>query len=172
MSASRKPAFDIISHSPEQTRALGAQLGKLLARGSVVLLSGGLGTGKTTFVQGLARPLRTGDHVQSPTFTLVAEHSGTAANGEPVRLYHMDLYRLEGVGDIESFGLDEYLSDPDGIAVIEWPERARWAMPDAFLLVDLRSMADTKRAVRLEPHGGCYADVVRRFRTEVGGGRA
>lgn len=171
MSASRRPAFDVISHGPEQTRGLGALVGRLLARGNVVLLHGDLGTGKTTFAQGVARGLKVTDHVQSPTFTIVAEHAGAGADGRPVRLYHIDLYRLETPAAIASFGLEEYLSDPDGVAVVEWPERARRELPEEYLLVELSHMTDAKRNVRLAPYGGCYAELVRRFRKEASGGR-
>jgi tRNA threonylcarbamoyladenosine biosynthesis protein TsaE len=172
VSASRRPAFDIITHGPDQTRAIAAQVGKLLPRGSVVLLSGGLGAGKTTFVQGLARPMRTGDQIQSPTFTIVAEHQGTDPEGHALRLYHMDLYRLGGAEDLETIGLDDYLSDPDGITVIEWPDRAVDWMPDAYLLVELEAVADSKRSLKLTPVGKEYREVIERFRREVVGGRA
>ena len=63
-------------------------------------------------------------------------------------------------------------ADPDAIAVIEWPERARWAMPDEYLLVVLTHMTDEKRNVQLSPHGACYAELIRRLRKEASGGRA
>jgi tRNA threonylcarbamoyladenosine biosynthesis protein TsaE len=171
LSASRRPAFDIISHSPDQTRAIGAHLGKIVPRGSLLLLSGDIGAGKTTFVQGLARPLQTGDQIQSPTFTIVAEHTGTDADGRPIRLYHIDLYRLEGDGDLDSVGLDEYLTDPDGITVIEWPERGRDWLPEAYLLIDLQTVSDSKRNLRMTPRGACYVELIKRFKTEVLGNR-
>lgn len=171
MSASRRPAFDIISHSPDQTRAIGAHLGKVVPRGSLLLLSGDIGAGKTTFVQGLARPMQTGDRIQSPTFTIVAEHAGTGADGTPLRLYHIDLYRLQGDGDLDSVGLDEYLSDPDAVTVIEWPERGRDWLPEEYLLIDLQTVAESKRNLRMIPRGACYAGLIKRFRAEVLGSR-
>ena len=171
MSAARRPAFDMISHSPEQTRALGAHLGKLLQVGSLVLLAGEIGAGKTTFVQGLARPLRTGDQIQSPTFSIVAEHAGSAPDGEPLRLYHIDLYRLDGDGDLDSVGLDDYLADEQGIVVIEWPEGGRDWLPEEHLLIDLETVADTKRRLRMTPRGGPYVELVKQFRAEVLGSR-
>jgi tRNA threonylcarbamoyladenosine biosynthesis protein TsaE len=171
LSASPRPAFDIISHSPDQTRAIGALVGKVVSRGSLLLLSGDIGAGKTTFVQGLARPLQTGDQIQSPTFTIVAEHAGTGADGKALRLYHIDLYRLEGAGDLDSVGLDEYLNDPDGVTVIEWPERGRDWLPKEYLLIDLQTVADTKRNLRMTPRGACYVDLVKRFKAEVLGNR-
>lgn len=171
MSASRRPAFDMITHSPEQTRAAGALLGRLLERGDVVLLTGTLGSGKTTFVQGIARALQADDYVQSPTFTLVAEHAGVAGDDLPVRLYHVDLYRLNGVDDVGTLGLDDYFDDPDGITVIEWPDRAPVAMPETYLVVDLEFVADTKRNLRFIPEGTRPAATVDRFRAEVAGVR-
>jgi tRNA threonylcarbamoyladenosine biosynthesis protein TsaE len=171
LSAARRPEFDMITHSPEQTRSAGMLLGRLLSPGDVVLLSGDIGAGKTTFVQGLARSLKTGDYIQSPTFTIVAEHAGTSHEDKPIRLYHIDLYRLTGTNDIDSFGFTEYLDDPDGVTVIEWPERAAAAMPEAYLLVELRYVADTKRNVRLTPQGSRYAMTIDRFRAEVSGVR-
>jgi tRNA threonylcarbamoyladenosine biosynthesis protein TsaE len=171
LSAARRPAFDIISHSPDQTRAIGALVGKVVSRGSLLLLSGDIGAGKTTFVQGLARPLDTGDQIQSPTFTIVAEHSGADLDGRPLHLYHVDLYRLEGDTDLDSIGLDEYLADPDGITVIEWPERGRDWLPKEYLLIELETVADSKRNLKMTPRGDGYVELVKRFRAEVLGNR-
>jgi tRNA threonylcarbamoyladenosine biosynthesis protein TsaE len=171
LSAARRPAFDMITHSPEQTRSVGQLLGRLLAPGDVVLLSGDIGAGKTTFVQGMARALHVGDYVQSPTFTIVAEHRGTTTDSLAVRLYHVDLYRLTGAGDLETIGFADYLDDPQGVTVVEWPERAATAMPSEYLLVELGYMADTKRNVRLTPRGVRYAGTIDRFRAEVAGVR-
>lgn len=171
MSTARRPAFDTITHSPEQTRQLAAVLGRMVPRGSVVLLSGEIGAGKTTFVQGFTRPLRTGSQVQSPTFTIVAEHRGTDSDGQRIRLYHIDLYRLEGDGDLATVGLDEYLDDPDAVSLIEWPERGRAYLPEEYLLVELTPVADQKRSLRLTPYGTAYHQIVDRFRGEVVGGR-
>lgn len=171
MTAARRPALDMLSHSPDQTRALAAQLGRLLPRGSVVLLAGSIGAGKTTFVQGLARPWKLSDAVHSPTFTLVSEHSGEDTQGQPLRLYHMDLYRLAGVDDVNGFGFEDYLDDPNGLVVIEWPERARAAMPAEHLLVELEVVADSKRSIRMTPAGADYLPIVERLRAEVTGAR-
>jgi tRNA threonylcarbamoyladenosine biosynthesis protein TsaE len=171
LSAARRPAFDMITHSPEQTRSVGQLLGRLLAHGDVVLLSGDIGAGKTTFVQGMGRALHVGDYVQSPTFTIVAEHAGTTADGLPMRLYHVDLYRLTGTDDLDTIGFGDYLDDPQAVTVVEWPERAAVAMPAEHLFVELGYVADTKRNVRLTPRGGRYAATIDRFRAEVAGVR-
>jgi tRNA threonylcarbamoyl adenosine modification protein YjeE len=73
--------------------------------------------------------------IQSPTFTLVAEHDGRLASGEPVRINHLDLYRLTGSDELESLGYEQYVDGGDGITLIEWPERAADWLPERFLLV-------------------------------------
>ena len=107
----------MISHSPAETEALGEQLGRMAACGLVVALSGELGAGKTQLVRGLARGLGISSRVHSPTFTLVNEYGGGR-----LKLFHLDLYRLETREQILSAGIEEFLS-PDGVAVIEWAER-------------------------------------------------
>jgi tRNA threonylcarbamoyladenosine biosynthesis protein TsaE len=106
-----------ISHSPLETESLGERFGCAAQRGWVIALSGDLGAGKTQFVKGFARGLGAPARVHSPTFTLVNEYGGGR-----LRLFHLDLYRLETPAQILSAGIEEYLS-PDGVAVIEWAER-------------------------------------------------
>jgi tRNA threonylcarbamoyladenosine biosynthesis protein TsaE len=106
-----------ISHSPAETGALGERWGRAARHGLVIGLSGDLGAGKTQLVKGIARGLGIPARVHSPTFTLVNEYGGGR-----LRLFHLDLYRLETRGQIVSAGLEEFLQ-PDGVAVIEWAER-------------------------------------------------
>ena len=116
-----------ISHSPAETEALGEKFGRVAERGLVLALNGDLGAGKTQFVKGLARGLGVTARVHSPTFTLVNEYGGGR-----LKLFHLDLYRLETPAQILSAGIGEFLS-PDGVAVIEWAERmedGRWRMED------------------------------------------
>jgi tRNA threonylcarbamoyladenosine biosynthesis protein TsaE len=106
-----------ISHSPAETGSLGERWGGAAQRGLVIGLSGDLGAGKTQLVKGIARGLGITARVHSPTFTLVNEYDGGR-----LRLFHLDLYRLETRGQIVSAGLEEFLQ-PDGVTVIEWAER-------------------------------------------------
>lgn len=106
-----------ISHSPAETEARGEQFGRAASRGQVIALSGDLGAGKTQFVRGLARGLGIAGRVHSPTFTLVNEYGGGR-----LKLFHLDLYRLETAEQILSAGIEEYLK-PDGVSVVEWAER-------------------------------------------------
>jgi tRNA threonylcarbamoyladenosine biosynthesis protein TsaE len=171
LTASRRPALDVISHSPEQTSGIGTLLGRSLERGSLVLLGGMIGAGKTTFAQGIGRGLRVSTEMLSPTFTLVSEHDGLDASGRPVRIYHIDLYRIEDSDQVFSFGLEEYLDDPEAITIMEWPERARAFMPEEHLLVDLADIADTKRKITFSPRGERYRPTIDSLRREVAGAR-
>ncbi|MGO9588005.1 MAG: tRNA (adenosine(37)-N6)-threonylcarbamoyltransferase complex ATPase subunit type 1 TsaE [Limisphaerales bacterium] len=121
-----------ISHSPAETGSLGERWGRAAQRGLVIGLSGDLGAGKTQLVKGLARGLGITAGVHSPTFTLVNEYGGGR-----LRLFHLDLYRLETRGQLVSAGLEEFLQ-PDGVTVIEWAERiADWGL----WIADLKKVA-------------------------------
>jgi tRNA threonylcarbamoyladenosine biosynthesis protein TsaE len=106
-----------ISHSPAETGLLGESWGRTAQHGLVIALSGELGAGKTQLVKGIARGLGVAARVHSPTFTLVNEYGGGR-----LKLFHLDLYRLETPEQILSAGFEEFLQ-PDGVAVIEWAER-------------------------------------------------
>src|SRR5919202_4632809 len=104
----------------EATRSLGVKLGKSLPTGSVILLEGDLGAGKTTLVQGIGEGLGIEDAIVSPTFTLINEYT----EGR-IPLYHLDLYRLEP-SEVEALNLESYWEGaefPLGIVAIEWAER-------------------------------------------------
>jgi tRNA threonylcarbamoyladenosine biosynthesis protein TsaE len=105
-----------ISHSPAETLALGESWARDVVPGLVIGLSGDLGAGKTQLVKGLAKGLGIAARVSSPTFSLINEYPGGR-----LRLFHLDLYRLDTRAQIESAGLEEYLA-PAGVAVIEWAE--------------------------------------------------
>ncbi len=107
-----------ISRSPEETLALGESWGRQAEEGLVIGLTGGLGAGKTTLVQGIARGLGLSGRVTSPSFTLVNIHD----QGR-LPLFHLDLYRLENPEQVIAAGLEEYLDHPHGVSVVEWIER-------------------------------------------------
>lgn len=109
----------IRTNSADETFELAYGIGEELKCSTVILLEGDLGAGKTVFAKGIAAGLEIDPaDVTSPTFTLVNEYQGR------MKLYHLDLYRLEGVeGEADSIGLGEILSDRNGIVLIEWPER-------------------------------------------------
>ncbi len=137
-----------ISHSPAETEALGEGWGRAAQSGLVLALSGDLGAGKTQLVKGLARGLGVTGRVHSPTFTLVNEYSGGR-----LRLFHLDLYRLETPAQIRSAGVEEFLQ-PDGVAVIEWAERLAPELrpgppggPFRLVTVRLEITSDTTRTI-------------------------
>jgi tRNA threonylcarbamoyladenosine biosynthesis protein TsaE len=111
------------THSGADTIEVGRQLARLLVPPQLLILRGDLGTGKTTLVKGIAQALDAAepDEVTSPTFTLLHEYHG-ARDGKPVKLFHLDVYRLEGERQLETLGLDE-LQTPDALVLIEWGEK-------------------------------------------------
>ena len=124
-----------ISHSPAETELLGEKIGRAAEHGVVIALSGELGAGKTQFVKGLARGMGISARVHSPTFTLVNEYGGGR-----LKLFHLDLYRLETPEQILSAGVAECLQ-PDGVSVIEWADRleaGREKMEDGGKLVRVK----------------------------------
>jgi tRNA threonylcarbamoyladenosine biosynthesis protein TsaE len=151
-----KSAVDFISQSPEQTHLVGEHLGSVCQGGEVVCLSGALGCGKTALAQGIGRGLGVTASVTSPTFTVLKEYTGR------LNLYHFDFYRFEQqirAADVE-FG--EYLRD-DAVCVVEWAEHAVEFLPDAHLLVRMRMVSPSKRAIQFVPQGLRYEELVQRF---------
>lgn len=139
----------LISHSPAETQALGDKIARCANAGLVIALSGDLGAGKTQFVKGLARGLGIQARVHSPTFTLVNEYAGGR-----LKLFHLDLYRLETREQILSAGIEEFLK-PDGVAVIEWAERIRdlgFAIPN-FKKVTIDIITDSERKITYDDFG-------------------
>jgi tRNA threonylcarbamoyladenosine biosynthesis protein TsaE len=112
----------LLSNGPRETFRYGVTLGGLLKRGNVICLFGELGSGKTTFVKGVASALSIPERdITSASFTIIAEYKGTMHHS-PVPFYHIDLYRIEGADQLDSIGVEEYIGG-DGISVIEWAER-------------------------------------------------
>jgi tRNA threonylcarbamoyladenosine biosynthesis protein TsaE len=111
------------THSGADTVEVGRKLARLLVPPQLLILRGDLGTGKTTLVKGIAEALDAAeaDEVTSPTFTLIHEYDG-AQDGRPVKLYHLDVYRLEGERQLETLGLDDLLT-PDALVLVEWGEK-------------------------------------------------
>ncbi|MCA1591313.1 MAG: tRNA (adenosine(37)-N6)-threonylcarbamoyltransferase complex ATPase subunit type 1 TsaE [Acidobacteria bacterium] len=136
-----------ITHSPEETFAVGHQIGSRLAGGEILLLHGALGAGKTVFVKGLAGALDIDtDEVTSPSFTLVNPyHEGR------LTLYHLDLYRLdEGASAAHAVDLEELLADEQAVIVIEWAERmGRYRLPSPAWHVSIAGDGEDARHIRI-----------------------
>jgi tRNA threonylcarbamoyladenosine biosynthesis protein TsaE len=114
---------EFTSKSGAETIEVGRKLAELLKPPQLLILRGDLGTGKTTLVKGIAQALDAAeaDEVTSPTFTLVHEYVGSQG-GRAVKLFHLDVYRLEGERQLETLGLDELLT-PDALVLVEWGEK-------------------------------------------------
>lgn len=131
--------------SETDTLALGAAVARLLRAGDVVALNGQLGAGKTTFARGLVRALLgASEEVPSPTYTLVQVYEGA-----DFPIWHFDLYRLDQPSHVEELGWDD---TAEGVALIEWPDRAGSRLPGQRLDIHLENSGEGRRA-RLEPRG-------------------
>lgn len=136
--------LQITTGSSDQTESLGEVLGAWLQPGDVVLLHGDLGAGKTTLTKGIARALGVQETVSSPSFALVNEYVLPR-----LPLFHLDLYRLDDPSELESIGFTELTSTEDGIAIVEWPERAGAMLPERYVLVEMAYAGDGRRSMRL-----------------------
>jgi len=133
-----------LTRSEQETEALARELAGTLQAGDVVLLSGDLGAGKTTFVRGLAQGLGIDpEDVSSPTFTLLHEYRGGR-----LTLYHADLYRLDRTAT-DDLGLEE-TGVRDGVLAIEWPDRLSHELPGATL-VRMEVVGDSLRRITIGP---------------------
>jgi tRNA threonylcarbamoyladenosine biosynthesis protein TsaE len=142
----------VATASVEETEAVGARLGRVVAAGDVITLDGDLGAGKTAFVRGLAAGLRVPSHlVASPTFTMIAEYAGR------LPVFHVDLYRL-APGAADLLALREYVYGP-GVTAIEWFDRLPPGALDAYLAVRIE-YADPGRRLIFEGHGVRAAQLV------------
>jgi tRNA threonylcarbamoyladenosine biosynthesis protein TsaE len=126
------------------TLAAAADLAASLRGGDLVALSGDLGAGKTVFARGLARALGVREPVTSPTFTIVQEY-----DAPPWRLYHVDLYRLDDAAQAVAFGIEDYLDDPAGIVIVEWPDRLGPLMDPGAVQVELSVTGPNSRRLRI-----------------------
>jgi tRNA threonylcarbamoyladenosine biosynthesis protein TsaE len=136
------PAIELVSGSPEETEALAARLARRLTSGDVVLVSGDLGTGKTTFVRGACRALGVTGRVTSPTFTIGHRYTGTPD------VSHLDLYRFRGISAAEWGDLEPYF---DGAVVfVEWPEAGSGTLPPERARVRLEHVLPERRRIHVD----------------------
>ncbi|MGH2642215.1 MAG: tRNA (adenosine(37)-N6)-threonylcarbamoyltransferase complex ATPase subunit type 1 TsaE [Actinomycetota bacterium] len=143
--------IELLTATADGTRDVGAALATLLQPRDTVILTGDLGAGKTTLVQGIGRGLAVDDHVASPTFTLVKEYTGS------LDVAHVDVYRLERVQDVVDLGLDE-LGGPDRVLLVEWGDAIQELLPDDRLRVELTTGPDDDdRRIVLTPGGRSWA---------------
>ena len=152
--------FKIETRNPKETMRLGEYLAQGLKGGDILCLSGDLGSGKTTFVKGLAHGLKIDEKkVNSPTFVLMNVYEGK------LPLYHFDFYRFEDPKEIVGIGYDEFLYGK-GVAVIEWAERFGTLMPPERLEIKLSHSGDDSRTLEFIPHGEKYNTLIKKINTK------
>lgn len=157
-------SLDYFSHSPEQTRRMGIRLGSLLDKGDIVCLSGDLGAGKTTLVQGIAKGWGSLDPVSSPTFILVNVYRKPDGS----TLSHLDAYRMQSAAEAEDLDLEPLIDN--GPVVVEWPEKIDPVLPPERLWISLRWLADEQRGLLFKGSGKRYLAMIQKLKKQVYGG--
>ena len=172
MSDTITATFQVSTSDADQTRALGEDLGRILAAGDLVMLSGGLGAGKTTLTQGIGIGMGVRGRVASPTFIVARVHPSLSGGPD---LIHADAYRIKDLSDLETLDLDSSLDE--AVTVVEWGEGKTEAMSDERLsievrrasggqadtdgdIIDLEHMDDGTRLIVLRAHGHRWAGVL------------
>lgn len=130
----------MVTKSAQETQKLGEKIGGSLKGGVVLALYGELGSGKTTFLQGLARGLGIKERILSPTFIMMRQYGN---------FYHVDLYRIEDEREIESLGLKEIWSDSENIVAIEWAEKIKNLLPKKRMDIYFKYLKDEEREIKV-----------------------
>lgn len=130
----------IFTKSAEQTQNLGEKIAGDLKSGGLICLYGDLGSGKTTFVQGLARGLGIKKRILSPTFLIVREYPN---------FYHLDLYRLQKSQEIVDLGFKEMMENPQNVVVIEWAEKAKDLLPQKRIEINFEIVNENERKITI-----------------------
>ena len=136
---------EVVTHSAEETIALGRSLAPSLAPPKLVLLRGDLGAGKTTLVKGIARAFDAAqeEDVTSPTFTLIHEYRGPRVN-----VYHVDLYRVDTPRQLETLGLDDLIAE-NSVLLLEWGEKFQRFVDERDVEIQIERLGETERRVRI-----------------------
>lgn len=138
--------MEIISKSARETQKLGQKIGHNLKPKDVVALYGELGSGKTTFIQGLARGLGIKRRIVSPTFIFIRSYPVTG-HRSPITFYHIDLYRVEKLEQTKGLGLEEIFADPQAIVAIEWAEKIKKILPKKRIDVYFEYVSENQRKI-------------------------
>lgn len=137
----------IITNSFEETQKLGFDFAKKVGDVSVLALHGDLGSGKTTFIQGLAKGLGINKKIISPTFIIMRSYELPAIISNKSHFYHIDLYRIRNEDDIKELGLLELINDPGNLIAIEWPEKILKLLPEKRFNLHFEYIAENKRKI-------------------------
>jgi len=155
--------IEYISVSPSCTFEAGKKLSRFLMGGDILLFSGELGGGKTTFISGIAVGLKITENVSSPSFTIINEY-----RGKRTKLIHVDLYRLDSLEEFENTGIDDYIYNSEYIVCIEWGEKMEKNIKKDCLLLDFRYILDgggaKKRKIILKVNSRLWEKRLKRFK--------
>jgi len=155
--------IEILSTSPGHTSKIGRMLSEVIIGGDILLFSGELGGGKTTFISGLARGLDITDDISSPSFTILNKYM----TGK-LKLVHIDLYRLDGIDEFENIGIDEYIYSSSNIVCIEWGEKVRDFIDRDHLVLDFKYQVDydgiNKRKIVFKSSSPYWNNKLRKFK--------
>jgi len=152
----------ILTDSSEKTRELGEKIGLQLTGGTVLALIGALGSGKTCFVQGLAKGLEVPEdyYITSPTYTLINEYPGRHS------LFHADLYRIEGCINYDETGLDEIICG-DGVVALEWADRLDEDLLTEHITIYFEILDDNLRRITITAHGVKMINIVSKIESQI-----
>ncbi len=154
------------SNSAKDTINLAKKIARLLNKGSIVGLFGDLGSGKTTFVKGLAKGLGLTAKINSPSFVILKVYSlkrKISKNKIAASLYHFDLYRLKSLKELEDTGFEDFIND-NGICVIEWADRANKLLPGDYLRIKIRIKNENSRIIDIIACGDRYSNLINRIK--------
>lgn len=138
-------SMEVITNSAKETQKLGEKISADLKPGSILALYGELGSGKTTFIQGLARGLGIKKRIISPTFVFIRQY--------PTKnriFYHVDLYRIDGVIDIQGLGLKDIFADSRAIVAIEWAEKIKEVLPKKRIDIFFEYLGEGQRKIKID----------------------
>lgn len=155
--------IQITTRSAAQTRKLGQTLGAEIHQSIIIALTGDLGSGKTAFVQGLAKGLDISEkyYITSPTFTLINEYPGRHP------LFHVDLYRIEHLSELEEIGLDEILQK-DAVIAVEWAEKLSTDTLSSHLELHLKITGENSRQIEIFAYGHPAINLLKLWKSNFG----
>lgn len=136
-----------VTNSADETKDFARESAKILKAPTIIALYGHLGSGKTTFIQGLAQGLGIKKRILSPTFVFIRSYSLNDKNLS--KFHHIDLYRLESEQGVAAIGLPEILNDKNAFTAIEWPEKIEFLLPKKILKIKLETLEENKRKILL-----------------------
>lgn len=152
----------LTTHSLDETLSLGNNIGQMLNTGTIIALTGDLGSGKTSFVQGLAKGLDVSEryYITSPTFTLINEYPGR------YRLFHIDLYRIEDPLELDELGFYEII-DSNSVTAIEWADKLLNEFTSGYLNIKFKILDDQSRRINITAYGQENINLIKKLELKI-----